>query len=75
MKDFIDLLKIPPRILGALTIASGLLLFLPDVLLSKLYMIYFRNKYGFALGITFVYDIVMENELPDYLQYDFGLTK
>lgn len=25
--------------------------------------------------ITYIYDIVMENELPDYLQYDFGLTK
>ncbi len=25
--------------------------------------------------ITYLYDIVMENELPDYLQYDFGLTK
>ena len=24
---------------------------------------------------TLLYDIVMENELPDYLQYDFGLTK
>ena len=24
---------------------------------------------------TYLYDIVMENELPDYLQYDFGLTK
>lgn len=23
---------------------------------------------------TFLYDIVMEQELPDYLQYDFGLT-
>ena len=25
--------------------------------------------------ITYLYDIVMENELPDYLQYDFGLNK
>lgn len=24
---------------------------------------------------TFIFDIHMENELPDYLQYDFGLTK
>ena len=23
---------------------------------------------------TFIFDIHMENELPDYLQYDFGLT-
>ena len=25
--------------------------------------------------VTYLYDIVTENELPDYLQYDFGLTK
>lgn len=25
--------------------------------------------------ITYLFDIPMENELPDYLQYDFGLTK
>lgn len=24
---------------------------------------------------TFIFEIYMENELPDYLQYDFGLTK
>ena len=24
---------------------------------------------------TYLFDIVMENELPDYLQYDFGLSK
>lgn len=24
---------------------------------------------------TYLFDITMENELPDYLQYDFGLTK
>jgi len=24
---------------------------------------------------TYLYDIVMENDLPDYLQYDFGLVK
>ena len=25
--------------------------------------------------VTYLYDIVMENALPDYLQYDFGLIK
>ena len=24
---------------------------------------------------TYIYDIKMENDLPEYLQYDFGLTK
>ena len=35
-------------------------------------------KFDSAKGkdvVTYLYDIVMENELPDYLQYDFGLTK
>ncbi len=25
--------------------------------------------------VTYLFDIPMENDLPDYLQYDFGLTK
>ena len=25
--------------------------------------------------VTYLYDIVMENELPDYLQYDFGVVE
>ena len=25
--------------------------------------------------VTYLFDIPMENELPDYLQYDFELTK
>lgn len=54
MKDFIDFLKLPPNILGALSIASGALLLLPDRLTKKLYMTEFRDKYGFAIGIVFV---------------------
>ena len=37
-----------------------------------------QMKFDRAKGkdvVTYLYDIVMENELPDYLQYDFGLTK
>ncbi|WP_320927880.1 superinfection exclusion B family protein [Hungatella sp.] len=54
MKDFIDFLKLPPNILGALSIASGALLLLPDKLAEKLYMTEFRDKYGFTIGIIFV---------------------
>lgn len=54
MKDFIDFLKLPPNILGALSIASGALLLLPDKIAEKLYMIDFRDKYGFTIGIIFV---------------------
>lgn len=54
MKDFIDFLKLPPNILGALAVASGVLLFLPDKIAKKLYIIAFRDKYGFTIGIIFV---------------------
>lgn len=46
--------EVAPRILGALSVASGLLLFLPNVIIEKLYMTSFRDKYGFAIGIVFV---------------------
>lgn len=54
MKDFIDFLKLPPNILGALAVASGVLLFLPDKIAKKLYIMAFRDKYGFTIGIIFV---------------------
>lgn len=34
----------------------------------------FDNKKGKDV-VTYLFDIPVENELPDYLQYDFGLTK
>lgn len=54
MKDYIDFLKLPPNILGALSIASGVLLFLPDEVVKKFYMLEFREKYGFTIGIVFL---------------------
>ena len=54
MKDFLDFLKLPPNILGALAVASGLLLLLPDKVVNKLYMTEFRNNYGFTIGIIFI---------------------
>ena len=54
MKDFVDFLKLPPNILGALAVASGILLLLPDKVIKKLYMIEFRDKYGFTIGIIFI---------------------
>ena len=47
MKDFIDFLKLPPNILGALSIASGTLLLLPQKLAQKFYIINFREKIWF----------------------------
>lgn len=59
MKDFVDFLKLPPNILGALAIASGILLLLPDQIINKLYMMEFRNEYGFSIGIVFIVSIAI----------------
>ena len=54
MKEFLDFLKLPTYILGALAIASGILLFAPDSVIHMLYMTEFKENYGFALGIVFI---------------------
>ena len=58
MKDFVNLLKLPPKILAGLAIASGLLLFLPDKIISKLYMDSLKSKYGFLIGVIFIVTIL-----------------
>ena len=37
VKDFIDFLKLPPNILAALSLVTGIILFVPDKVLSKLF--------------------------------------
>lgn len=54
MKEFLDFLKLPTYILGALAIASGILLFAPDSVIRLLYMTEFKANYGFTLGIVFI---------------------
>ena len=54
VKDFIDFLKLPPNILAALSLVTGIILFVPDKALSKLYMVDFRNNYGFIISIVFL---------------------
>ncbi len=54
LDGIVGFLKLPAYILGALVIASGLLLFSPDSVIQSLYMSDFRNKYGFTIGIVFV---------------------
>ena len=55
MKNIVDFLKLPPRILGALSVASGLLLFLPNAIIEKLYMTSFRDKYDLQLELYLLY--------------------
>ena len=57
MKNIVDFLKLPPHILGALAVASGLLLLLPDAIIARLYMTSFRDKYGFFIGTVFVVSV------------------
>ena len=54
MKEFLDFLKLPTYILGALAIASGILLFAPDSVIQLLYMTEFKANFGFTLGIVFI---------------------
>lgn len=48
-----NLLKLPLKIMFAIALACGLILFLPDYIIQRMYMINFRDEYGFTIGITF----------------------
>jgi len=52
--NLIDFFKLPIKIIGALAIASGIILFLPNEIIDKIYMMSFREKYGFSIGIVFI---------------------
>lgn len=54
VKDFIDFIKLPPNILAAVSLVSGIILFIPDKLAKKMYMHDFRNDYGFIVSIVFL---------------------
>lgn len=49
-----DIIKAPLKIFVGLVIASGILLFAPDIMIEKLYMVDFREKYGFIVAIVFL---------------------
>ena len=53
----VDFFKLPTEIMCAISIATGLVLFLPDSFIQKMYMIDFRNKYGFTIGLIFLISI------------------
>ena len=58
IKEISKLLK-TPYILITFALASGLILFLPDDIINKLYMLDFRNKFGFVLGLIFWFSITL----------------
>lgn len=53
-KEFLEILKLPPSILSALMIVSGLILILPEDVIKKLYMYDLRNNYGFVISLIFL---------------------
>lgn len=52
--NIIDFLKLPSNVMSAISLASGVILFLPDELLKKMYMIEFKNNWGVIIGATFI---------------------
>nr|WP_286164544.1 super-infection exclusion protein B [Carnobacterium sp. PL12RED10] len=54
-----DILNLPIKIMSALALASGLLLFLPSKILAKLYLDTFINKYGFIIGLIFIVSLAI----------------
>lgn len=58
IKEISKLLK-TPYILITFALASGLILFLPDDIINKMYMLDFRNKFGFVLGLIFWFSITL----------------
>ena len=59
LKSFIELLKLPPTILSAISLVTGLILFLPDIAIEKLYMLNLKAKFGFLIGIIFLLSTIM----------------
>ena len=47
-----DFFKLPTKIMFAIALASGLILFLPDSIVTKMYMVDFRNKIWFCYWTT-----------------------
>lgn len=52
--NFVDFLKLPTKIMAALAMSSGLIIFLPDFFVGKMYLSDFRDKYGFIIGLVFL---------------------
>ncbi|PKF90560.1 hypothetical protein CW306_03385 [Bacillus sp. BA3] len=52
-----ELLTLPATIMAALSLASGIILFSPTAFLDLLFMLEFREKNGFIIGIVFVVSV------------------
>lgn len=53
-KEFLNILKLPPSILSAISLATGLVLFLPEKELEKMHIKVINDKFGTIIGLVFV---------------------
>ena len=79
-KDFLNFFKLPPHIFSALAIGSGLILFVPDKIAQKLYLLKFRNDFGWIISIIFIISItllitIMIIKLCKYLKERYDMKK
>ncbi len=58
VKEIFKIIK-APYILSTISLGSGLLLFLPDKLIKKMYLLNFRDKSGFILGLLFFFSTIL----------------
>lgn len=59
LKGISEIFNLPMKIMVALCIASGLILFLPNNFIDKLYMAKFRNDFGFVIGLIFIITVAI----------------
>lgn len=69
--NIVDFFKLPNKIMASLALASGMILFLPDTMVEKMYMMDFRNKFGFATGLIFIvsFSILLITSLATCYKY------
>lgn len=58
-KEFLEIFKLPPNILAAISIATGLILFLPERIISIIHLTDFKNSFGPYIGVFFIISITM----------------
>ena len=55
--NFADIIKLPIRIIAAIAIGTGLILFLPDSIIDRLFLLSFRDSFGFVIGLVFIVSV------------------
>lgn len=58
-KEFLEIFKLPPSILSAISIVTGIILFLPDNVIKIFYLIELKSKYGNFIGMLFIISVTM----------------